>query len=90
MSMLPLFLLLFPLHFLLHGANAKCAIGDPGENAKWINSDGYLKNHNNGISPDIDNDDYFLLQASCSEDLDYDDVGEFCNCIFTNSKLQIA
>jgi hypothetical protein len=90
MSMLPLLLLLFLLHFLLHGANAKCAIGDADDNAKWINSDGRLKNHDNGISPDTDSDDYFLFQASCSEDLDYDDLDEFCNCTFTNSKLQIA
>lgn len=90
MSMLPLFVLLFLLHFLLHGANAKCAIGDADENAKWINSNGRLKIHDNDNTPDTDGDDYFLIQASCPENLDYDDMDEVCNCTFTNSKLQIS
>ncbi|KDR17394.1 Relaxin receptor 2 [Zootermopsis nevadensis] len=85
MSMLPLFVLLFLLHFLLHGANAKCAIGDADENAKWINSNGRLKIHDNDNTPDTDGDDYFLIQASCPENLDYDDMDEVCNCTFTNS-----
>jgi hypothetical protein len=88
MSMLPLLLLPFLLHVLVHGINAECAIGNADENAKWINSDGRLKNCDYNINPDIESDDYFLFQVSCSESLDYDDVEEFCNCTFTNSKLQ--
>jgi hypothetical protein len=91
MLMLPLFLISFTLQFLVHGANTECAIGDADENTKWINSDGRLRNHDNDVSPDTDTDtdDYFFFQAFCSENLEYDDFDELCNCTFTNSKLQI-
>jgi hypothetical protein len=88
MSMLPLFLIPFVLQFLVHGTNAECAIGDADENAQWINSNGRLKNHDNDGNQASDNDDYFLFQAFCSENIEYDEVDEICNCTFTNSKLQ--
>lgn len=88
MSMLPLFLIPFVLQLLAHGNNAECALGDAGKNAKWINSNGRLKNRNN-VSTDID-DDYFHFQASCLENLEKDIVDEYCNCTFINSKLQIV
>jgi hypothetical protein len=87
MSMLPLILIPFVLQLLAHGINTECAIGDIDENTQWINSNGRLKNHDD-INLDIDND-YFDFQASCLENLENDKVDEFCNCTFTNSKLQI-
>jgi hypothetical protein len=89
MSMLILFLIPYVLQFLVYGTNAECAIGNADENAQWINSNGRLKIRDNEANPEIGNDDYFLFQASCSENLEYDEVDEFCNCTFTNSKLQI-
>jgi hypothetical protein len=87
MSMLPLFLIQFVLQFLVHGTNAECAIGKVNENARWINSNGRLKNYDSNVSLDVEND-YVLFQATCSERPDYDDFDESCNCTFTNSKLQ--
>jgi hypothetical protein len=87
MSMLPLFLIPFVLQFLVYGTNAGCAIGDADENAQWISSDGRLKNQDNDVYLDIIKYDNFLFQASCSENLEYDEVDELCNCTFTNSKL---
>lgn len=85
MSMLPLFLLQFVLQFLVYGINAECAIGDVNENAKWLNSNGRLKNYESDVSLDVENEDEFLFQAACSERRDHDDFDEFCNCTFSNS-----
>lgn len=87
MLLLPLFLIPSVLQLLVHGIHAKCAIGDADENAQWISSNGRLKNRGD---VDLDNDnDYFHFQASCLENLENGKVDEFCNCTFTNSKLQI-
>jgi hypothetical protein len=86
--MLPLFLLQFVLQFLVYGINAECAIGDVNENAKWLNSNGRLKNYESDVSLDVENEDEFLFQAACSERRDHDDFDEFCNCTFSNSKLR--
>jgi hypothetical protein len=87
MLMLPLLLIQFVLQFLVHGSNAECAIGSVNENARWITSNGRLKNYDSDISLDAGKDDYFLFQATCTESNDYDDFDESCNCTFTNSKL---
>lgn len=89
MSMLPLFLIQFVLQFMVNGTNAECAIGNANENAEWINSNGHLKIRDNDANLDIGSDDYFMFQASCSENLEYGEVDEFCNCTFTNGKVQI-
>jgi len=88
MSMLQLFLIQFVLQFLVYGTNAECAIGDVNKNANWIKSNGRLKYNDIRIDRDAENDDYLLLQVTCSERPDDDDSEELCNCIFTNSKLQ--
>jgi hypothetical protein len=88
MSMLQLFLIQFVLHFLVYGTNAECAIGDVKENTKWLNSNGHLKTYDPNLKPEDKNDDYFFFHANCSERPDDDDFEEFCNCTFTNSKLQ--
>jgi hypothetical protein len=90
MSMLQLFLFQFVLQFLVYGTNAECAIGDVNKNAKWIKSNGRLKYDDIHVNRDAENDDYFLLQVTCSERHDDDDFKELCNCMLTNSKLQIS
>jgi hypothetical protein len=88
MSMLQLLLIQFVLHFLVYGTNAECAIGDVKENTKWLNSHGHLRNYDRDVNLDVPNDDYFFFQANCSEKPDDDGFEVFCNCTFTNSKLQ--
>jgi len=88
MSMLQLFLIQFVLQFLVYGINAECAIGDANENARWINSNGRLRHDDSHGNLDNENDDNFFFEATCSENPDYDDFEEVCNCTFTNSKLQ--
>lgn len=83
--MLQLFLIQFVLQFLVYGTNAECAIGDVNKNANWIKSNGRLKYNDIRIDRDAENDDYLLLQVTCSERPDDDDSEELCNCIFTNS-----
>lgn len=86
--MLQLFLIQFVLQFLVYGINAECAIGDANENARWINSNGRLRHDDSHGNLDNENDDNFFFEATCSENPDYDDFEEVCNCTFTNSKLQ--
>lgn len=88
MSMLQLFLIQFALQFLVYGTNAECAIGDVNKNARWINSNGRLKNDESRVDLDGEYDDSFLFQVTCSGRLGDDDFEESCNCTFTNSKLQ--
>lgn len=83
--MLQLFLIQFVLQFLVYGINAECAIGDANENARWINSNGRLRHDDSHGNLDNENDDNFFFEATCSENPDYDDFEEVCNCTFTNS-----